>query len=111
MQHRAGAGFPDGRASSTARRKSPRPTRPAAAACYVRARTHFEDDRQAAIAQAIIITELPYQVNKARLIERIADLVRDKNIDGISRAARRVRQGRHARRHRAEARRSRRRSC
>jgi DNA gyrase subunit A len=49
----------------------------------VRARTHFEDvgkgDRQ-----AIIITELPYQVNKARLIERIADLVRDKQIDGIA---------------------------
>ena len=49
----------------------------------VRARTHFEDvgkgDRQ-----AIVITELPYQVNKARLIERIADLVRDKLIDGIA---------------------------
>ena len=49
----------------------------------MRARTHFEDvgkgDRQ-----AIIITELPYQVNKARLIERIADLVRDKLIDGIA---------------------------
>jgi len=35
-------------------------------------------------AQAIIITELPYQVNKARLIEKIADLVRDKLIDGIA---------------------------
>ena len=34
--------------------------------------------------QAIIITELPYQVNKARLIERIADLVRGKLIDGIA---------------------------
>jgi DNA gyrase subunit A len=49
----------------------------------VRARTHFEDvgkgDRQ-----AIIITELPYQVNKARLLERIADLVREKLIDGIA---------------------------
>ena len=49
----------------------------------MRARTHFEDvgkgDRQ-----AIIITELPYQVNKARLIERIADLVRDKLIEGIA---------------------------
>ncbi len=50
---------------------------------HVRARTHFEDvgkgDRQ-----AIVITELPYQVNKARLIERIADLVRDKLIEGIA---------------------------
>jgi len=49
----------------------------------IRARTHFEDigktDRQ-----AIIVTELPYQVNKARLIERIADLVREKQIEGIS---------------------------
>ena len=34
--------------------------------------------------QAIVITELPYQVNKARLIERIADLVRDKLIEGIA---------------------------
>lgn len=32
----------------------------------------------------IIITEIPYQVNKARLIEKIADLVRDKKIDGIT---------------------------
>ncbi|HVC02985.1 MAG TPA: DNA gyrase subunit A [Steroidobacteraceae bacterium] len=50
---------------------------------HVRARTHFEDvgkgDRQ-----AIVITELPYQVNKARLIERIADLVREKHIEGIA---------------------------
>ena len=50
---------------------------------HVRSRTHFEDvgkgDRQ-----AIVITELPYQVNKARLIERIADLVRDKLIEGIA---------------------------
>jgi DNA gyrase subunit A len=50
---------------------------------HVRARTHFENvgkgDRQ-----AIVITELPYQVNKAKLIERIADLVRDKLIEGIS---------------------------
>jgi DNA gyrase subunit A len=50
---------------------------------HVRARTHFEEvgksDRQ-----AIIITELPYQVNKARLIERIADLVREKLIEGIA---------------------------
>ena len=49
----------------------------------LRGRTHFEDvgkgDRQ-----AIIITELPYQVNKARLIERIADLVREKLLEGIA---------------------------
>tara|TARA_B100000686_G_scaffold352688_1_gene455595 strand:- start:3107 stop:5647 length:2541 start_codon:yes stop_codon:yes gene_type:complete len=34
--------------------------------------------------EAIIVTELPYQVNKARLIEKIADLVRDKKLEGIS---------------------------
>jgi len=34
--------------------------------------------------ETIIITELPYQVNKARLIEKIAELVRDRKIDGIS---------------------------
>ena len=49
----------------------------------IRARTHFEDVGKAD-RQAIIVTELPYQVNKARLIERIADLVRDKQLDGIA---------------------------
>ena len=49
----------------------------------IRARASFEelDERG---RQAIIVTELPYQVNKARLLERIADLVRNKDIDGIS---------------------------
>jgi len=48
----------------------------------VRARTHFEDighDKQ-----AIVTTELPYQVNKARLLERIAELVKEKKIEGIT---------------------------
>jgi DNA gyrase subunit A len=34
--------------------------------------------------ESIVVTEIPYQVNKARLIERIAELVRDKRIDGIA---------------------------
>ncbi|HET9317118.1 MAG TPA: DNA topoisomerase (ATP-hydrolyzing), partial [Vicinamibacteria bacterium] len=34
--------------------------------------------------ESIVVTEIPYQVNKARLIERIAELVRDKQIDGIA---------------------------
>jgi DNA gyrase subunit A len=34
--------------------------------------------------ESIVVTEIPYQVNKSRLIERIADLVRDKRIDGIA---------------------------
>ena len=70
----------------------------------IRARTHFEDIDKVGGRQAIIVTELPFQVNKPRLLERIAELVRNKEIDGILRAARRVRQGRHARGHRAEAR-------
>src|SRR5690606_25156306 len=49
---------------------------------YVRARTSIEEDAKG--RQTIVITELPYQVNKARLLERIADLVRDKVIDGIA---------------------------
>jgi DNA gyrase subunit A len=49
----------------------------------IRARTHFEDVGKGE-RQAIIVTELPYQVNKARLIERIADLVRAKELDGIA---------------------------
>jgi len=51
--------------------------------CVMRARTHFEDigkgDRQ-----AIIVDELPYQVNKKTLIEKIAELVNEKKIEGIS---------------------------
>jgi DNA gyrase subunit A len=49
----------------------------------IRARATIEewDDRG---RQAIIVTELPYQVNKARLLERIAELVRNKQIEGIS---------------------------
>jgi DNA gyrase subunit A len=49
----------------------------------IRARTNVED-MDGKGRQAIIVTELPYQVNKARLLERIADLVRAKEIDGIS---------------------------
>ncbi len=49
----------------------------------MRARTHFED-RGRDGRQAIIIDELPYQVNKKTLLERIADGVREKKLEGIS---------------------------
>jgi len=49
---------------------------------YVRARAEIEEDEGK--KQAIIVTELPYQVNKARLIERIAELVKEKKIEGIT---------------------------
>ena len=48
----------------------------------MRARTHFEEIRDG--RSAIIVDELPYQVNKKSLLERIAELVRDKKLDGIS---------------------------
>jgi DNA gyrase subunit A len=48
----------------------------------MRARCHVEELRKD--REAIIVTELPYQVNKARLQERIGEMVRDKRIEGIS---------------------------
>ena len=50
---------------------------------YVRARTSFETDNKTR-RQAIIVSELPYQVNKARLLERIAGLVKQGRLEGIS---------------------------
>ena len=47
----------------------------------VRARYTIEEKRNG--RNAIVITEIPYQVNKSRLIEKIADLVRDKKVEGI----------------------------
>ena len=49
----------------------------------MRAKTHFEDIGKAD-RQAIIVDELPYQVNKKTLLERIAELVGEKKIEGIS---------------------------
>ncbi|MEE8285622.1 MAG: DNA gyrase subunit A, partial [Gammaproteobacteria bacterium] len=49
---------------------------------HVRARAHVESGDGA--RQSIIVTELPYQVNKARLVEKIAELVKDKKLEGIS---------------------------
>ncbi|MBK7238162.1 MAG: DNA gyrase subunit A [Sterolibacteriaceae bacterium] len=51
--------------------------------CVMRARTHFEDIDKGN-RQAIIVDELPYQVNKKTLLERIAELVGEKKIEGIS---------------------------
>ena len=49
---------------------------------YIRGKANVEEKSNG--QQTIVITELPYQVNKARLIEKIAELVREKKIDGIS---------------------------
>jgi len=48
----------------------------------IRGRTEIEEIRKDRFA--IIVSEIPYQVNKARMIERIADMVRDRRIEGIS---------------------------
>lgn len=51
---------------------------------YMRARATVEDMDKAGSRQQIVVTELPYQLNKARLIEKIAELVKEKKIEGIS---------------------------
>jgi len=51
----------------------------------IRAKTHVEDIRKD--RQAIIVDEIPYQVNKSKMVEAIADAVRDKRIEGISHVA------------------------
>jgi DNA gyrase subunit A len=50
----------------------------------MRARTHFENFEKGGAREAIIVDELPYQVNKKTLLEKIAELVNDKKIDGIT---------------------------
>ncbi|MGR6646741.1 DNA topoisomerase (ATP-hydrolyzing) subunit A [Avibacterium paragallinarum] len=49
---------------------------------YVRAKAEIETSEKG--RETIVVTEIPYQVNKARLVEKIAELVRDKKIEGIS---------------------------
>ena len=49
----------------------------------LRGKTEIEENKKGD-REAIIITEIPYQVNKARLIEKIADLVREKKLEGVS---------------------------
>ena len=50
---------------------------------YLRSRSHIETDDKTG-KESIVVTELPYQVNKARLVEKIAELVKDKKIEGIT---------------------------
>ena len=82
MQHMPGPDFPTGGIINGAQEIATA-YRTGRGRLSVRARVSIEDigrgDRQ-----AIVVTELPYQVNKARLIERIAELVREKQIDGIA---------------------------
>ena len=50
---------------------------------YMRARSHIETN-EANGKQSIIVTELPYQVNKARLLEKVAELVKEKKLEGFT---------------------------
>jgi DNA gyrase subunit A len=55
---------------------------PGRGSIVMRGRAHFEDTKSG--RRLIVVTEIPYQVNKARLLEKIAELVKDKAIEGIS---------------------------
>ena len=48
----------------------------------MRSKAEIEADKNG--KETIVVTEIPYQVNKARLIEKIAELVKDKKVEGIS---------------------------
>ena len=50
--------------------------------CYIRAKHIIEEKNDGRVS--IVFTEMPYQVNKAKLIEKIAELVKEKKIEGIS---------------------------
>lgn len=51
---------------------------------YVRAKVDIEEEGESSARARLIVTELPYQVNKARLLEKIAELVKEKKIEGIA---------------------------
>ncbi len=82
MQHVPGPDFPTGGIINGAQEIATA-YRTGRGRLSVRARVSLEEVGRAD-RQAIVITELPYQVNKARLIERIAQLVREKQIEGIA---------------------------
>jgi len=81
MQHVPGPDFPTG-AVALGRKGTRDAYHTGRGSVVMRARTHFEDLRGE--RTAIVVTEVPYQVNKARMIERIAELVREKGVEGIS---------------------------
>ena len=81
MEHIQGPDFPTG-AIINGRAGIVRAYRTGRGRIYVRARAHVEDAGSG--KETIVVTEIPYQVNKAGLVEKIAELVKDKRIVGIS---------------------------
>lgn len=82
MQHIPGPDFPTG-ATIHGRGGILEAYRTGRGRISVRAKTHVETDEKSG-KDKIIVTELPYQVNKARLVERIAELVKEKKLEGIT---------------------------
>ncbi|MDE0192715.1 MAG: DNA gyrase subunit A [Gammaproteobacteria bacterium] len=81
MEHIQGPDFPTG-AIINGRAGIVRAYRTGRGRIYVRARAHVEDAGSS--KETIVVTEIPYQVNKAGLLEKIAELVKEKRIVGIS---------------------------
>ncbi|WP_028983140.1 DNA gyrase subunit A [Sporolactobacillus terrae] len=81
MQYIPGPDFPTG-GLILGREGVRRAYRTGRGSIIVRAKVEIEESSNG--KQSIIVTELPYQVNKAKLIERIAELVRDKKIEGVT---------------------------
>ena len=82
MEHIPGPDFPTA-AIINGRRGIEEAYRTGRGKIYIRARAEVEADPKTG-RETIIVHEIPYQVNKARLIEKIAELVKDKRIEGIS---------------------------
>lgn len=83
MEHIPGPDFPTGAIINGARGIH-EAYRTGRGRIYVRAKTEIEIDEKRKGKQTIVVNELPYQVNKARLLEKIAELVKDKKIEGIT---------------------------
>lgn len=81
MEHIPGPDFPTG-ALIMGRRGIVNAYKTGRGSLAIRSRTHIETIRKD--REAIIVTEVPYQVNKAKMVERIAELVINKELEGIS---------------------------
>ncbi|RVU30429.1 DNA gyrase subunit A [Neptunomonas marina] len=81
MEHIPGPDFPTG-AIINGRAGILQAYRTGRGRIYIRSRHHIEEDERG--KASIVVTEIPYQLNKARLIEKIAELVKEKKLEGIT---------------------------